>query len=182
MSANVVFWPVNTVFSMKFWKVTLLTTCAFFAIATSILISSCEKDACTELKCQNGSACTGGFCRCQTGYEGAECRTKTVNRFIGTYYGFNHCDQNPSLLDTLDIRLYTDPNIVDLGLRHSYPNERFQGVADGYAITVPDQQNGSSIRKVHGELRGAEMHLFIERDDTTDAASHSVCEFVGTVQ
>ncbi len=167
---------------MKLWKVTLLSACSFLAIAATVLISSCEKDACTELKCKNGSACTEGFCRCQTGYEGAECQTKTVNRFLGTFYGFNYCNQTAPILDTLDVVFLAEPNMVDLGLRHAYTAERFHGVADGYAITVPDQTTGNDIRKVRAELRGSEMHVFIERDNITDASAHSVCEFVGTLK
>src|SRR4051794_23631188 len=104
---------------MKFWKLTLITVCSFFAISATVLIASCEKDACTELKCKNGSACTEGFCRCQTGYEGSECEFKTVNRFIGTYVGYNHCGELPSLLDTLDVYQYPGAgvNAVEFALR-----------------------------------------------------------------
>ena len=168
---------------MKFWKLTLITFCAFFAISATVLMSSCEKDACTELKCKNGSACTEGFCRCPTGYEGAECEIQTAQRFVGTYYGLNHCDETTSLLDTLDVVLAAQPNVLRFSLRHNA--ELIEGVADGYRITVPDQPQGNGIRKVAAELTvdrsyGTKMTLFVERDFfISSPGARTVCTFVG---
>ena len=166
---------------MKFWKTTLLSICSFLAISGAVLIASCEKDACTELKCKNGSACTEGFCRCQTGYEGSECEQKTVNRFLGTYIGYNHCDGMPPLLDTLDVVLFANPNVVEFGLHNNNAGERIRGTVDGYTITIPDDASGTGVRKVNAVIDHNEITLFIERDFNVEGAPglKSVCKFVG---
>lgn len=168
---------------MKFWKTTLLSAFGFLAVSATVLVASCEKDACTELKCKNGSACTEGFCRCQTGYEGAECEFKTVNRFIGTYYGYNHCEGTPPMLDTLDVYFYANPNVVEMRLHNNNPGDPFRGTADGYTITVPDQQQGSvGLRKVNATIDHNDITLFVERNQNTQdhPDQRSICTFIGT--
>lgn len=167
---------------MKFWKLTLLSIFSFFAVAATVLISSCEKDACTELRCKNGSACTEGFCRCQTGYEGAECEYKTIDRFLGTYIGFNHCDDEPPLLDTLDVYFYANPNVVEMRLHNNNPGERIRGTVDGYTITVPDEASGTGVRKVNAVVDHNEITFFLERNYNVEQqpGTKSVCTFIGT--
>ena len=167
---------------MKFWKLTLLSIFSFLAISATVLVSSCEKDACTELKCKNGSACTEGFCRCQTGFEGSECETKTVNRFLGTYIGFNHCNSTPPILDTLDVVLYANPNVVEMSLHNNNGSEKIRGTVDGYSINVADEQNGTGVRKVHAVVDHNEITFFLERDYNIEQQPgvKSVCKFVGT--
>ena len=166
---------------MKFWKTTLLSICSFLAISGTVLIASCEKDACTELKCKNGSACTEGFCRCQTGFEGSECESKTVNRFIGTYIGFNHCNEDPAVLDTLDVVFFANPNVVEFGLRNNNSGERIRGTVDGYTINVQDDPSGSGVRKVHAVIDHDKITMFLERDFNIEQnpGAKSVCTFVG---
>ena len=166
---------------MKFWKHTLLAACCFFTVASIVLVSSCEKDACTELKCKNGSACTDGFCRCPTGYEGAECDFKTINRFIGTYYGYNHCDQVSALLDTLEVYKVAEPNVVGFYLHTNNPGDRFEGTVNNFSVTVPDFQAGEFIRKVQLDLDANNISLFVERDfDASNPGAKSICVFSGT--
>jgi hypothetical protein len=167
---------------MKFWKTTLLTVFGFLAVSSTVLITSCEKDACTELKCKNGSACTEGFCRCQTGYEGAECEYKTVNRFVGTYIGYNHCENYPPMLDTMDVWFYANPNVVQFRLRNTLSSEVITGTVDGYTITVPDDNSGTGVRKVNSTVDHNDITLFIERDYNIEQQPgvKSVCTFNGT--
>lgn len=166
---------------MKFWKLTLLTVCCFFAISATVLITSCEKDACTELKCKNGSACTEGFCRCQTGYEGAECDIKAATKFLGIYYGYNHCDDLPALLDTADVYLIANPNIVEIRLRKNNNQDKFQGVVDGNTLTVKDTAFGTAIRKVSAIVDHNQLTMLVERNFNANEqpGSKSVCTFVG---
>lgn len=166
---------------MKFWKLTLLTVCCFFAISATVLISSCEKDACTELKCKNGSACTEGFCRCQTGYEGAECETKAGTRFLGIYYGFNYCDELPALLDTADVYMVGSPNIVEFRLRKNNNQDRFRGVVEGSSLTIKDTAFGTAIRKATAVIDHNQITILVERNFNANEqpGSKSVCKFVG---
>lgn len=167
---------------MKFWKTTLLAVFSFLAISATVLIASCEKDACTELKCKNGSACTEGFCRCQTGFEGSECEIKTVNRFIGTYIGYNHCEDYPPMLDTLDVYFYANPNVVEFRLHNNNPGERVRGTVEGYTMTVPDEVSGTGLRKVNAVVDHNEITVYIERNQNVEQQPgiKSVCTFQGT--
>lgn len=166
---------------MKFWKLTLLTVCGFFAISATVFISSCEKDACTELKCKNGSACTEGFCRCQTGYEGAECEFKTANRFLGIYYGYNHCDDLPAMLDTADVYLVANPNIVEFRLRRNNNQDMFRGTAEGYVLNIKDTTFGTASRKASAVVDHNQITIMVERNFNVNEqpGAKSVCTFVG---
>ena len=172
---------------MKFWKLTLLSICSFFAVSATVLLTACEKDACTELKCKNSSACTEGFCRCQTGYEGAECEIKTSSRFVGTYYGFNHCDDEPPILDTVDVYEVADPNVLEFGLRASWGRDKFRGTADGYQIIVGDDNSAGPLRKVSAVLervgQNDQLTVLVQRSAESGSPSNkTVCTFVGLRQ
>ena len=56
----------------------LLTVGAFSAV----VYTSCSKDACSGVTCQNGGTCSGGNCTCPTGYEGTNCETKSITKLI----------------------------------------------------------------------------------------------------
>jgi hypothetical protein len=172
---------------MKFWKLTLLTVCSFFAVSGTVLFTACEKDACTELTCKNGSACTEGFCRCQTGYEGAECEVKTSAKFLGTYLGTNYCDKEPGLYDTVDVYQVGEPNILEFGLRSHLAGEKFRGTASGNSIIVPDVIDNGKLRKVSAiwERIGTQQQItvFVQRQtDAPEPANKAICTFVGTKQ
>lgn len=101
---------------MKTLKSTLLTTICFFAIASTVLFSSCEQDPCLDLNCQNGGSCSNGFCECPVGWEGAECDIPASSRFLGTFVGTMRCDQFPMRVDTAVITLAESPNMITLYL------------------------------------------------------------------
>ena len=60
----------------------MLTISAFCAVIYS---SSCNKDKCKDVTCQNGGTCSGGTCTCLVGYEGTNCETKSRDKFIKTW-------------------------------------------------------------------------------------------------
>lgn len=163
---------------MTRWKLSLLTFFVFATLSSLVLFSACEKDPCTELKCKNGSACTEGFCRCPTGYEGAECEYKTSWRVIGTFVGYNHCNDLPALNDTLDVRQAAQPNIVEFSLRRNNATEVIRGTVDGYSIIVPDEQVADYLRRVHAVVDHNQINLVIDRG--YGPGQKTVCNFVGT--
>lgn len=65
----------------------LLTLGAFSAIT----YTSCNKDECKDVVCQNGGSCLEGTCSCATGYEGTNCETLSRTKFIGTWTGTDEC-------------------------------------------------------------------------------------------
>lgn len=161
---------------MKFWKSILLSACSFLALATTVTYTSCEKDACTELTCRNGGACAEGFCRCKTGYEGAECEVKIANRFLGTYVGYNHCDNNPALIDTVDIYLKAEPNVLGFYRRSDSATNKMEGIASGYNIIVQDQTGDNYRKHLNVVIDNKELTIHQEIYNGTRI---SVCDFVG---
>jgi hypothetical protein len=65
----------------------ILTVSAFGAIT----YTSCTKDECQDVVCQNGGTCDAGVCSCPTGYEGTNCETKSRDKFVGVYTGTEAC-------------------------------------------------------------------------------------------
>jgi hypothetical protein len=65
----------------------LLAVGAFSAIT----YTSCTKDECKDVTCNNGGFCVGGSCSCPTGYEGGSCDLKTRDKFVGTWSGQDVC-------------------------------------------------------------------------------------------
>ncbi len=160
---------------MKFWKSVFLSTAAFVAIASTITYTSCEKDACTELKCRNGGACAEGFCRCKTGYEGAECELKQTDKFLGTYVGFNHCNTDPALVDTVDVIFHTEPNVLRF-YRRADAGTVYVGTVSNYNVIVDDAVNGNNRRHVNAIIDGKELTVEVEN---YTGSNKSVCSFVG---
>jgi hypothetical protein len=64
-----------------------ITLSALFAMVAfgAVLYTSCNKDECKDVVCQNGGTCAGGNCTCMTGYEGTRCETASATKFVGTW-------------------------------------------------------------------------------------------------
>ncbi len=61
----------------------LLTVGAF----GTVLYTSCTKDECKDVVCQNGGTCSGGNCTCPTGVGGDKCETIYRTTYTNTYIG-----------------------------------------------------------------------------------------------
>lgn len=163
---------------MKFWKHTLITAVSFLGIATTVLYTACEKDSCTDLKCKNGGSCAEGFCRCPSGYEGSECETKTATRFLGTYAGNTRCDEKPGVVDTLDVMMKTEPNVVKMVLR-SNPLDTIAGTVSGNTVAVTDYNENNMARYINVTLDRKKINVYIENVSNVAQGKKSVCNFIG---
>ncbi len=61
----------------------LLTLGAFGAVT----YTSCNKDECKDVVCENGGTCSGGNCNCLTGFDGTNCEIEVRTTYAGTYRG-----------------------------------------------------------------------------------------------
>lgn len=61
----------------------LLTVGAF----GTVLYTSCTKDECKDVVCQNSGTCNGGTCTCPTGVGGTNCETIFRTTYANTYVG-----------------------------------------------------------------------------------------------
>jgi hypothetical protein len=64
---------------MKQTKAIVFTTMLTLLAFGAIVYTSCRKDRCKTLNCQNGGTCSDGFCICATGYTGTYCQTPNVS-------------------------------------------------------------------------------------------------------
>jgi hypothetical protein len=72
---------------MKFIK--NIAFAAFLTIGafSAVMYTSCTKDACKDVTCQNGGTCSGGTCTCPTGVGGTNCATIFRTTYTNTYKG-----------------------------------------------------------------------------------------------
>ncbi len=163
---------------MKFWKRTLITSFAFFGITGTVLYTSCVKDSCTDLKCKNAGSCADGYCHCPSGYEGAECETKIATRFLGRYVGTVRCDSYPSLVDTVDVFMKTEPLTVAM-VRRGNRSDTIIGTTTGNNVIVPDFNGGNTTKTVTALIENKKFSLFVENVTSVSAHTKSVCNFIG---
>jgi hypothetical protein len=76
---------------MKQFKQIALTALLSISAFGAVVYTSCNKDECKDVVCQNGGTCSGGTCTCATGYEGTNCEIKSRDKFVGTYTGTETC-------------------------------------------------------------------------------------------
>ena len=67
---------------MRSVLVAALLTCGAF---TALVYTSCTKDKCSGVTCQNGGTCSGGACTCPSGFAGNMCQYSTVEYQNNTY-------------------------------------------------------------------------------------------------
>jgi hypothetical protein len=72
---------------MKSIKLLALSSLLTVGIFSVVLYTSCSKDACKGVTCQNGGTCSGGNCVCPTGTTGNNCETIYRLSFDHTYVG-----------------------------------------------------------------------------------------------
>jgi hypothetical protein len=97
---------------------------------------------------------------------------------LGTFIGYNHCDDLPALNDTLDVRQVAEPNIVELSLRRNNASEVLRGTVEGYTIIIPDEQVNGYLRKAQAVIAQDRITLLIDRG--YGPGSKTVCNFAGT--
>jgi hypothetical protein len=73
---------------MKNLKAILLGSVIAFASVTT-LVTSCTEDKCKDVVCNNGGSCAAetGLCICKSGFEGTNCSTLSLSKFLGATNG-----------------------------------------------------------------------------------------------
>jgi len=169
---------------MNVLKTAALSAALFFSLAGAVALTGCEADPCLDLRCQNSGSCAEGFCRCPTGYEGAECEIRTADRFVGTFLGTTTCDGFPILQDSVTIFFTNAP--VEVGIvRYSDSvagrRDTLFGTVVGSRINIPDVVSGAYRRFAHATISDKNMTYYEETiGDVNIPASKEVCNFIGT--
>jgi hypothetical protein len=176
---------------MKFRKQILLTLSLFGVVVGGSIVTSCEPNSCDGVTCFNGGSCGGGICTCPSGYEGAQCQTRKIDRFLGTYAGFTTCDHGAQVIDTVTIVEGTGgPGSVEVFYRSVYP-KLLQGYVSNnesvYSIKITN--NDSSKRNTNEYLRyfaitlqsnkTLKLHTYEYEISPLRDTDQISCEFVG---
>ncbi len=164
-------------------KTALLSAALFFGLAGTVLVQGCVADACLDLRCQNGGSCAENYCRCPSGYEGAECEFRTADRLLGTFVGQSTCDSIGKLADTVTVFLVTGPSDVGI-VRYddSVGNRRdtLYGKVEGMRINIPDFESGNERRYAHAIVTDKNFTFYKETiPDVNTPMAKKVCSFVG---
>ena len=115
----------------------LFTLGAFSAIT----YTSCNKDECKDVVCQNGGTCLEGACSCATGYEGTNCETAQRAKFIKSWAAIDKNITDNSNL-TYSALIVAGTTITDVNIS-DFSDEYFMGVVkatvSGNTITIATQ-------------------------------------------
>jgi hypothetical protein len=66
-----------------------------FLFTFGLTTSSCDPSAsCSNANCRNGADCEKGQCFCTTGYEGVQCQTQWIEKFLGNFTSVNAANCN----------------------------------------------------------------------------------------
>lgn len=163
---------------MKIWKHTLLSAMAFLGVAATVLYTSCEKDTCEGLNCQNGGSCAEGFCRCPTGYEGTECETMAGTKFVGKFIGNYTCPSVSPLKDTVEIWFTQQPNKVKF-VQYSRIHDTIAGTAIGTDLFFETQTSGGYRKYTKATVQNLKLTVFLDEVFNINTGEKLTCNFIG---
>ncbi len=85
----------------------------FFAAIFLLTISSCDKRSCTKVVCASYQTCYEGQCLCPDGYEGTDCTTSSLTKYIsngGNWYVTENCGGSaPPNFSNYSVYMEADP-------------------------------------------------------------------------
>lgn len=152
-----------------------------------LLLSSCKKK-CSD--CGPHQDCVNGICQCQQWYEGANCETPMIDKFVGTYIGTRYTNGSNPLVDTFIVEKQGPPNATSV--THTSSNDEgsisLQSSITGDYFTyiyLPNQLG--DIRKKCGKVTttvsGADLALtYYWINGNGDVDSNTLFTFIGTKQ
>ena len=136
--------------SIRLMALSALVTIGSFS---AVVYTSCTKDACKGVTCQNGGTCSGGTCTCPTGYEGTNCETKSRDKII-KIWSASDAQVSPSVtLPTYTSSIAAGTAVTDLKIS-SFSNTFFThdvtATLSGNSITIGQQTPDNDTFSVSG--------------------------------
>jgi len=133
---------------------------AFAAIMTigafsAVTYTSCNKDECKDVVCQNGGTCNDGNCACATGYEGTTCGEEVRAKVLKTWTAKDTDVSDNSSLPTYSAIISKGTGVTDVlisKLSDSYFTKDVKGTITGTTVTIPSQTPDNDNYKVEGTL------------------------------
>jgi len=112
---------------------------------SAVFYTSCNKDECKDVVCQNLGTCVSGICNCAIGYEGTSCETESRTKFIKTW---NANDQIGATNLVYTVSVGNGTNVTNVIISNAFSDDFFSNTinatVDGNTITIPDQQPDGS--------------------------------------
>jgi hypothetical protein len=119
------------------------------ALFGAMTVSSCKKDPCKKVTCQNGGVCQDGNCKCNLPWEGSRCEVDARDKFVGSWRGTINCGGSPREMTFSITKSSTTPNriLIDNEIygeltsssTFDIPNQTFD--MDGTATTISGRGN-----------------------------------------
>ncbi len=148
----------------------LLSVSAFCAV----LYTSCSKDKCKDVTCQNGGTCNDGTCTCTTGYEGTNCETLSRAKFIKSWSAADVIGSTP-LSYTANIAAGIGTDVTQVIVGNSFSDNFFvigpiTANVTNATITIPVQNPDGNKYSVSGTgtlANGKITWSYTIKDDST---------------
>lgn len=117
---------------------------AFLALGAlgTVTYTSCSKDECKDVVCQNSGTCTGGTCTCTTGYEGANCETASRLKFVKQWSASDKEATTSNTIPTYVSAIVAGTSVTDIRISNFsglFTNDVI-GTVSGSTITIASQQ------------------------------------------
>lgn len=140
---------------MKLIRHIALTTMLTIGAFSAITYTSCNKDKCKDVVCQNGGTCnsTDGSCSCSTGYEGTNCETASRAKFEKTWTASDVNVSDNTNLPTYTSAIVDGTTVTDVKISNfsaSYFTNDVKATVSGNTITIPSQQPDNDNYYVSG--------------------------------
>ncbi len=151
-----------------------LTVSAFCAV----MYTSCTKDKCKDVVCQNGGTCTGGNCTCTTGYEGTNCETLSRAKFVKSWSASDLISGGSTpLAYTASIAAGVSTDVTAVVIGNTFSDNFFvvgpiRATISGNTITIPSQNPDGTKYSLTGTgtLANGKITLsYTIKDDTNSA-------------
>lgn len=129
-----------------------LTVSAFCAV----LYSSCTKDPCKDVTCQNGGTCNDGKCTCTTGFEGTNCEIKSRDKFVKSWSASDLISGGSTPLSyTANISAGVGSDVTQVIIGNSFSDNFFtigpiKATVNGNTITIPLQNPDANKYSLSG--------------------------------
>ncbi|HUM45657.1 MAG TPA: hypothetical protein PLD84_01940 [Chitinophagales bacterium] len=132
---------------------------SMIALATVLFFNSCDDDPCKDVVCVNGD-CVSGVCACDLGYEGTDCSTKSVTKYVGSYSAIDVCSSGTYSYNAIVSASSTTVNgliITNFGGFGSTLTAI--ATVDGNSVTVPSQSLGGVNVSGSGTLNASATQI-----------------------
>lgn len=141
---------------MKMMKNFSLTALLSLSLFGAVTFTSCSRDECKDVVCQNGGTCNedDGSCACPTGYEGDLCATRVADKFVGTWTATETCGTTPGTPYQVTITAAgaTNPTQILINNLGDY------GCTTGGNIVFTGNVNGSMTFTINDNKCGYQMN------------------------